>query len=114
MNTFSSIRSTRNLVVFAAALLSSAGTAWAGCNPACKTGEVCRYEAAGDKFYCAAAKGAAGSRAPGFTAPGDVAGRAPATSKSLSATKPANQIDMGPMPGRVRDSKPLESETEDE
>ena len=26
--------------------------AWAACSPPCKSGDVCRYVAAGDKFYC--------------------------------------------------------------
>jgi|GEM_PF-6147275 len=29
------------------------GTAIAACEPPCKKGEICRYEAAGGKFYCA-------------------------------------------------------------
>lgn len=37
-----------------ASLALTAGAAQAGCDPACKSGETCRYEAAGDKFYCEA------------------------------------------------------------
>lgn len=40
----------------ATTLVASAGVAHAGCNPACKAPEICRYEAAGGKFYCAAPK----------------------------------------------------------
>jgi len=28
--------------------------AWAKCDPACTDGDICRYEAAGDKYYCKA------------------------------------------------------------
>ncbi|MGP6087455.1 hypothetical protein [Antarctobacter jejuensis] len=48
-------------ILFTAAALTigtlAASTASAGCSPACKSGETCRYEAAGDKYYCAATKG---------------------------------------------------------
>ena len=33
----------------------------AGCNPKCAKGEVCRYEAAGGKFYCQKKKSSSGS-----------------------------------------------------
>jgi hypothetical protein len=34
--------------------LGAAGAADAACDPPCEKGEVCRYEAAGDNFYCQA------------------------------------------------------------
>lgn len=40
-------------LIAATTLVASAGLAHAGCNPACPKGQVCRYEAAGGKFYCA-------------------------------------------------------------
>jgi len=47
---------TRFFSMTAVALVAAAAasTASAGCSPACKSGEVCRYEAAGGKFYCEA------------------------------------------------------------
>ncbi len=44
----------------------SASPALAGCSPKCATGETCRYEAAGGKYYCeiskSARKGALGGK----------------------------------------------------
>lgn len=45
--------------------------AFAGCKPECKAPEVCRYEAAGNKFYCAAPK-KTGVSGGGITGPGSV------------------------------------------
>ncbi len=44
----------------AAAALAFAPDAMAGCNPACPAGQICRYEAAGGHFYCAAPRGGRG------------------------------------------------------
>lgn len=48
-------------ILFTAAVLTfgtlAATTASAGCDPACPSGQTCRYEAAGGKYYCAATKG---------------------------------------------------------
>lgn len=50
------------LSVFAAAALTAAATAAeAGCNPACRAPEICRYEAAGGHYYCAAPRGRGGA-----------------------------------------------------
>ena len=43
-------------VALAGIITFSASTAYAGCEPACKDGEQCRYESAGGKFYCEAIK----------------------------------------------------------
>lgn len=51
--------------------------AWAACKPPCKGGDVCRYEAAGDKFYCK----------PPPTPVGKVDG--------ASTTKPQQPVDLG-------------------
>lgn len=50
---------TRILFTAAALFLGTlaATTASAGCNPACPSGQTCRYEAAGGKYYCAPTKG---------------------------------------------------------
>lgn len=50
---------TRILLTAAALTIGTlaATTASAGCSPACKSGETCRYEAAGGKYYCAASVG---------------------------------------------------------
>ena len=48
--------------------LSFTATAYAGCKPACKKGEQCRYEAAGGKFYCEALKSSKLSPAGASTA----------------------------------------------
>jgi hypothetical protein len=46
---------TRILIIatFGFAAIAATGAS-AGCNPACKSGETCRYEAAGGKYYCEA------------------------------------------------------------
>lgn len=63
--------------------LSLTATAYAGCNPACKKGEQCRYEAAGGKFYCEALK--SGSLKPGAqVGPSRTPGAKTAPSKTLS------------------------------
>ncbi|MDF0600761.1 hypothetical protein P1J78_08465 [Psychromarinibacter sp. C21-152] len=46
------MRSVIPIVAFGLLALS-AGIANAGCDPPCDDGEICRYEAAGDKHYCA-------------------------------------------------------------
>ena len=57
--------------------LSLTATAYAGCNPACKKGEQCRYEAAGGKYYCESLKGGS-LKGVGKLAPG----RAPGSAKT--------------------------------
>lgn len=58
----------------ALAALMLSGSAEAGCKPACKANQTCRYEAAGDKFYCASSGAKAGAAigkpgTGGFTQP---------------------------------------------
>ena len=51
------------LFVAGVATLFAPVSAFADCSPACASGEVCRYEAAGGKFYCAPSKTARGPAA---------------------------------------------------
>ncbi len=39
-------------IIAASGLLLVGNMAFAGCDPPCKKGEQCRYEAAGGKYYC--------------------------------------------------------------
>lgn len=50
-------------VLAAAAVTATATAAQADCNPACRAPEICRYEAAGGHFYCAAPRGGRGGGA---------------------------------------------------
>ena len=65
-------------IIAVSGLVLMTNMAFAGCNPACKKGEQCRYEAAGGKYYCEALKSVRDSgsvsggqsKLPGGSAPG--------------------------------------------
>jgi hypothetical protein len=73
---------------------------FAGCSPACKTGETCRYEAAGNYFYCASSsvKGGVGARAPGRAVSGDAvrASTQPSSGSTSRAAKRSNNAQQSP------------------
>lgn len=76
-------------VFFGVALV--AGSAWAGCEPPCPSGQQCRYEAAGGKFYCEALPKSGGKVTPGGK-PGPAGGGAVAPGGAATpggATAPA-------------------------
>lgn len=58
------------------ALATVSSPSFAGCSPACTGGDICRYEAAGNYFYCAAPKSVRSPGTRGPTAPGGAAGSA--------------------------------------
>ncbi|MGE0425784.1 MAG: hypothetical protein AB7O88_26225 [Reyranellaceae bacterium] len=53
------------VIVTAIGMILPAAQALADCNPPCPSGQTCRYEAAGGKFYCAATQGVKGGNSPG-------------------------------------------------
>ncbi len=48
-------------LIAAAAVTATATAAQAGCSPACVAPAICRYEAAGGRFYCAEPRGRGGA-----------------------------------------------------
>jgi hypothetical protein len=88
---------TKLLVAIGAAMLLMPGSAFADCNPACPSGQTCRYEAAGGKFYCAPNKTARGPAAVSGPGAAPVAGspKAVAPSANKVAGKKQSQAKLG-------------------
>lgn len=77
------------------ALATVSSPSYAGCSPAGASGEVCRYEAAGNYFYCAASKSV---RSPGARGPVAAGGATSAGAIKSAPASGANARTSGPGP----------------